>query len=191
MPPKKRKPTDEPEITDETATASGGCPERLDGLAGDEGRHHRLALPVIEEGPVDWCGKVITAFLHTHSRMERRMGEVVGAHGLTIAQFDVLATLWHGEGITQQELAERLLVTKGNVVGLIDRVCQAGWVERRADPSDRRANRLYLTDHGRMRLAAASPGVAGLRAKLLGVFTVEELQQLHQLLRRLEDSTAG
>ena len=63
------------------------------------------------------------------------MADVVGAHGMTLPQFDVLATLWHGEGITQQELASRLLVTKGNVVGLIDRLCTAGLVERRADPA--------------------------------------------------------
>lgn len=116
------------------------------------------------------------------------MVEVVGAHGMTLAQFDVLATLWTGEGITQQELAERLLVTKGNVVGLIDRVCRAKWVERRADPSDRRANRLYLTDQGRKRLSEVRPRVASHRTNLFGIFTGDELRQLYQFLRRLEDS---
>ena len=89
----------------------------------------------------------------------RDLTEVLADHGVTLPQFDVLATLWHGEGITQQELAERLLVTKGNVVGLIDRLCGAGLIERRDDPADRRANRLHLTKAGRKRLAAAGASV--------------------------------
>ena len=76
------------------------------------------------------------------------MSDGLAAHGMTLAQYDVLMTLCHGNGITQQELAERLLVTKANVVGLIDRVSAAGWVERRPDPEDRRVNRLYLTEAG-------------------------------------------
>ena len=109
----------------------------------------RWSLPVLNEDPRGWETKVVTTLLRFHNRLERCMAEALGVHGLTLPRFDVLATLWHGEGITQQELAERLLVTKGNVVGLIDRVSTAGWVERRPDPEDRRANRLYLTDAGR------------------------------------------
>ncbi len=117
------------------------------------------------------------------------MAEAVGVHGLTLPQFDVLATLWHGEGITQQELAERLLVTKGNVVGLIDRVSAAGWVERRPDPEDRRANRLYLTDAGRKLLAKAWPSQIALHRKVFGTLTQAELTLMHELLTRLEDAS--
>lgn len=117
------------------------------------------------------------------------MGESLGGHGLTLAQFDVLATLEQGEGITQQELAERLLVTKGNVVGLLDRVSAAGWVERRADPDDRRANRVYLTDRGRKLLAQAWPSQIALTRKVFGTLTNGELRLMHELLERLEQAT--
>ncbi len=116
-----------------------------------------------------------------------RLGQVLAAHGLSLSQFDVLATLWHGEGITQQELAERLLVTKGNVVGLIDRVGAAGWVERRPDPEDRRANRLFLTEAGRKLLAEAFPCQTAYICKAFGRLTEDELRQMHQLLEKLED----
>ncbi|WZO97660.1 MarR family transcriptional regulator [Isosphaeraceae bacterium EP7] len=114
------------------------------------------------------------------------MGATLGAHGLTPAQFDVLATLWHGEGITQQELAQRLLVTKGNVVGLIDRMTASAWVERRPDPEDRRANRLYLTDAGRTILAQAGPSQVGLVEQVFGTLNEAELGQFHAMLERLE-----
>jgi DNA-binding MarR family transcriptional regulator len=147
------------------------------------------SLPVLNEDPRGWPAKVLTTWLRVHTRLERCMAEAVGAHGLTLAQFDVLATLWHGEGITQQELAEHLLVTKGNVVGLIDRVGAAGWVERRPDPEDRRANRLYLTDAGRKLLAQAWPSQVALNQKIFGKLTDGELQKMHALLERLDNAT--
>jgi MarR family transcriptional regulator, organic hydroperoxide resistance regulator len=149
----------------------------------------RLSLPVLNEDTRSWEAKVVTTWLRFHNRLERRMAEALGVHGLTLPQFDVLATLWHGEGITQQELAERLLVTKGNVVGLIDRVSAAGWVERRPDPEDRRANRLYLTDAGRKLLAQAWPCQAALNQKIFGALNESELKVLHALLERLEDAS--
>jgi DNA-binding MarR family transcriptional regulator len=149
----------------------------------------RGSLPVLNEDPRGWEAKVITTLLRFHNRLERRMAEGLGAHGLTLPQFDVLATLWHGDGITQQELAERLLVTKGNVVGLIDRVSAAGWVERRPDPEDRRANRLYLTDTGRKLLAEAWPCQIALGRKVFGTLTQGELRLMHELLERLENAS--
>jgi DNA-binding MarR family transcriptional regulator len=108
-----------------------------------------------------------------------------------LPQFDVLATLWHGEGITQQELAERLLVTKGNVVGLIDRVSLAGWVERHPDPEDRRANRLYLTDLGRALLDKAWPDQIAFCQKIFGTLNDAELKLMHEYLARLEQASQG
>jgi DNA-binding MarR family transcriptional regulator len=95
--------------------------------------------------------------LRTFSLMQRKISLVLAADGLTIAQFDVMATLQWAEGITQQELAQKLLVTKGNVCGLIDRLEQSGWVERRADSSDARARRLFLTTEGHRKIEAALP----------------------------------
>ena len=85
--------------------------------------------------------------------------------GLSIPQFDVISTLTEEEGVTQQELAARLYVTKGNVSGLIDRMAEAGLVERRATPGDRRARAIHLTPHGRV----LAPAGHGLAARLCGL----------------------
>lgn len=148
----------------------------------------RRSLPVVDAEPVDWEGRFVATFSRVHTRWERRLTEVLAGHDMTLPQFDVLATLWHGEGITQQELAERLLVTKGNVVGLVDRLCGAGLIERRDDPADRRANRLHLTKAGRKRLAAAGPSIDALRKQVIGAFTADELRSTVGMLRRLETS---
>jgi DNA-binding MarR family transcriptional regulator len=88
-------------------------------------------------------------FLRLHNRVSLAMSGRLKAIGLSIPQFDVLSTLSEREGITQSELADRLYVTKGNVSGLIDRLVEAGLVERRAIATDRRSYALHLTAVGR------------------------------------------
>jgi DNA-binding MarR family transcriptional regulator len=151
-------------------------------------RPQQRSLPILNDDPRPWEVKVAVALFNFHSRLERCLSDGLSAHSMTLAQYDVLMTLCHGDGITQQELAERLLVTKANVVGLIDRVSAAGWVERRPDPEDRRVNRLYLTDAGRELAGAAQPGQYALVKKIFGRLTEAELRQMHALVGRLDSA---
>ena len=66
--------------------------------------------------------------------------------GLTRAQWQVLAYLSRSEGINQARLADQLDIAPITLVGLLDRLQALGLIERRADPADRRARRLFLTD---------------------------------------------
>ncbi len=120
-----------------------------------------------------------------YHRVLRRLEQALDPHGLSLAQFEVLAHLHFDGAITQNELAQRLLVTKGNVVGLLDRMGAAGLVERKADPADRRANRLVLTPRGEAVLAEALPPHLALVKEMMGRLTAPELQTLHDLLARL------
>src|SRR5262249_59315412 len=78
-------------------------------------------------------------------------------HGMTRAQWGVLARLERREGMTQAEMAEALEIQPISLVRLIDRLCLHGLVERRPHPRDRRANRLYLTQKGRSTPALLRP----------------------------------
>jgi MarR family transcriptional regulator for hemolysin len=66
--------------------------------------------------------------------------------GLTTPQFRLIMHLQREDGVTQSRLANILAVGKVSVSGLIDRLEQSGWIERRADPNDRRSNLVFLTD---------------------------------------------
>ena len=126
--------------------------------------------------------RVYFRFLRLHRRVEGAIARELKELGLSIPQFDLLSTLTEREGTTQQELAERLYVTKGNVSGLVDRLVEAGLVERRATAGDRRSNALHLTAKGR---ALAGRGIAAQRdyvARTLGRLPDRDLAELERLV---------
>lgn len=124
-------------------------------------------------------------------KMDRMSGEELARFDLTQAQFDVLAHLIAQEGITQQELSEKLFVTKGNVCGLIGRLESRGLVERRCDPGDRRSNLLFLTESGRKLAEEVVPAHEEFVSAQMGALNPEEQQSLRTLLRRLDKSIDG
>ena len=72
-----------------------------------------------------------------------------GQFGITRAQWVVLVRLDRFEGLKQSELADMLDLQPITLTRLLDRLCRSGLIERRPDPNDRRANRLYLTASAR------------------------------------------
>jgi MarR family transcriptional regulator for hemolysin len=70
-------------------------------------------------------------------------------HGITRAQWAVLAKLQKEEGLQQAKLAKLLDIQPITLTRLVDKLCASGLVERRADANDRRANCLYLTPAAR------------------------------------------
>lgn len=107
--------------------------------------------------------------------------------GLSIPQFDLVSTLTEREGLTQQELAERLYVTKGNVSGLVDRLVEAGLVERRPIPGDRRSHALHLTEKGR---GLAERGIALQQdyvRRTLGRLPAQDLAELERIVLAWRD----
>jgi len=69
--------------------------------------------------------------------------------GMTRAQWGVLFRLERSEGLKQSELADLLEIQPITLTRLIDRLCESGLIERRSDPADRRAKRLFLTPAAR------------------------------------------
>ena len=121
--------------------------------------------------------------LRVSQKVERDLAGQLKLWGLNNAQFDVLAHVGVAEGITQQELADSLLVTKGNVAQLLDRMQKRGLIVRRPEG---RINRLFLTDEGRRTFAEVVPAHEALIDEQLSVLSEEEQRQLFELLRKLD-----
>ena len=84
--------------------------------------------------------------LNDVARMLRTYADQAASQfGITRAQWVVLARLDRFEGLKQSELADMLDLQPITLTRLLDRLCDNGLIERRSDPNDRRAKRLYLT----------------------------------------------
>mgnify|MGYP006272323647 CR=1 FL=1 len=133
------------------------------------------------------AARVWFRLLRLQTRINLAITERVRALGLSVPQCDVLTTLTEREGISQQELAERLYVTKGNISGLIDRLEAAQLVERRSLETDKRSHAIYLTAQGR---DLAEQGIAVQRRFVLdtlGRMAPDDLAKFESLLVNVRD----
>ena len=104
--------------------------------------------------------------------------------GLSRAQCQVLAYLVYHEGINQAGLADLLEIEPISLARLIDRMAQAGWVERRPDPQDRRAWQLFVTEKAKPLFAEMIEIGREVRAEALHGFSPEESDRIMELLVR-------
>src|SRR4051812_24661498 len=116
-------------------------------------------------------------------KVDRAATDALRCRQLSPAQLDVLAKVGSSEGISQQELADALLVTKGNVCQLLDKMEGSGLLERRPDG---RVNRLFLTEQGRRVFDAVVPEHDDLIVRLVSALSETEQHALLDLLRKLD-----
>ena len=98
--------------------------------------------------------------------------------GQTRAQWAVLLRLERREGLKQSDLAEDLDIQPITLTRLVDRLCDNGLIERRADPNDRRAKRLYLTPAARPLLDRISAQVEELAETVLAGVDADAMTKL-------------
>ena len=124
--------------------------------------------------------------LHDVARLVRKRYEQQARPlGLTRAQWQVLAYLQRHEGINQSGLAELLELEPITIARLLDRMEEAGLVERRADPADRRARRLFLTERARPMLERGRAVGDEVRAEACAGFDAVERERLVDMLLRV------
>jgi DNA-binding MarR family transcriptional regulator len=123
--------------------------------------------------------------IRTYDYLQAQVATLLQRHNLTVPQFEVLSSLAIADCTTQQELAQRLQVTKGNLVGLIDRLAERGWVERVQVQGDRRVNRVRITEGGKDLLSKAFPEQVGAVETMMSGLEETELDSLRGLLQKL------
>jgi len=106
--------------------------------------------------------------------------------GITRSQWWVLAFLSRRDGMTQTALAADLDLTKVAIGGLLDRMETAGFVERRADQSDGRARRVYLTQAGAKTVRAIRESVETIELEILSRISEDALNQAAETLTTLK-----
>jgi MarR family transcriptional regulator for hemolysin len=109
-------------------------------------------------------------------------------YGLTRSQWAVLAKLERTEGLKQTEIADLMEMQPITLTRLIDKLCEAGLIERRSDDTDRRVNRLYLTDAARPLMAKLAVLRSEITQTALASLSNEETHQLVDQLESIKDN---
>ncbi len=112
--------------------------------------------------------------------------------GSTLPRFDLLSQLYRSPGgLTMGEISARLMVTNGNVTGLIARLVEEGLVDRLQDSDDRRVQWVRLTPKGDKLFSSMAPANQAWVTGAMSAMSDDELRQLHALLTKLKASVAG
>jgi MarR family transcriptional regulator, lower aerobic nicotinate degradation pathway regulator len=115
----------------------------------------------------------------------RRFAEALEADGLHPRDFGVMTMVAAQPGMTQAQLHEKTGVDPSSMVAVIDELEAAGFAERRAHLTDRRARSIYLTDAGLETLERIRGTAGELQKELFAPLTADESRTLHGLLRKL------
>lgn len=123
--------------------------------------------------------------MRVYQQIDRHTAEIMKKHGLSVSRFDVLVHAGVREGRSQQELADAMFVTKGNICQLLDGMEAEKLLFRRRQG---RTNHIYLTAEGNdRRRNALDEQLTAIKAAMSSL-TDDEQEMLHTLLRKLDRS---
>ena len=144
-----------------------------------------------EPAPRDWSAeeeqalRLWISLARCYVTFSRAVACKVAEYDLTAPQFGVLEALFHLGPLSLGELAEKLLVTGGNVTYVMDRLETQGLVVRERSGDDRRVVRAHLTTKGRATIDGVFPGHVDFVRGLVGGIGSEERDNLRDLLKKL------
>jgi MarR family transcriptional regulator, transcriptional regulator for hemolysin len=141
---------------------------------------------------LDLKKQLISQLIESSRFLRNYIDQRAKTRGTTRAQWIVLFRLREQEGLSQVDLAEVLELQPISLVRLLDRLVEHGLLERRSDPKDRRANRLFLTQAGRqladdldsLRDAIATDVFQGIQAASLET-SLETLRGIKERIKTL------
>jgi DNA-binding MarR family transcriptional regulator len=124
----------------------------------------------------------------TAHAMRRTFDRRAASLGATRAQWKVLFRLTRTPGLRQVELADMMDIEPITLSRIVDRLDEAGLVERRADPADRRAWRLYVTDKAQPLVAELRRLGTELAAEAFAGLSTDRLELLRETLAQVRDN---
>lgn len=142
----------------------------------------RTARPDLDPAPLGLVGRVIVLA----KKLERSVDAALEKHGLTLGQFDILATLRRNGskgGLTPTQLLESVVLSSGGMTARLDQLAKDDLIARKADATDRRKVVVELTAKGRKLIDAATATRFEEAKRSLPPLKAAELKELESLLR--------
>lgn len=115
----------------------------------------------------------------------RRFEGALEGLGLRLQQFGLMSVVSAQPGSTQQELVDATHIDASTMVQTLDALADAGLLERRQHPTDRRKRTVHLTPEGKLALRRAREAAGRAGEASFGRLEKAELAQLHRILRKL------
>jgi DNA-binding MarR family transcriptional regulator len=144
-----------------------------------------------DQGVIDNRDLRLGFLIHDVSRLRRiAFDQLMKPMGVTRSQWWVLAHVSRQDGMVQTELAGMLDVGKVTLGGLIDRLEVGKWVERRPDPKDRRAKRVFLTPTAKQLLKEMRRAEDEMNARILRGVSARRRAELVELLTHIKQNLA-
>ncbi|MDJ0916514.1 MAG: MarR family transcriptional regulator [Woeseiaceae bacterium] len=127
------------------------------------------------------------AVVETYQECNRRYAAMLREFDLTVPQFDVLNAIHSlGDNALPKRIAERMLVTRGNVSGVLNRLQEHRLIVTRQTLNDRRSFVCELTPAGAKRLDAAKTAAALFIEEQLSPFDEDEMQSIERKMRAMK-----
>ncbi|MGA0593772.1 MarR family winged helix-turn-helix transcriptional regulator [Enterovirga sp. CN4-39] len=162
----------------EQVNASRDHPIDAETIAAELPGHHREELRL-------WL-RLLTCTNMIEGEIRRRLRR---DFDVTLPRFDLMAQLEKTpQGMTLSDISKRMMVSNGNITGLVDRLVASGHVTRRASDTDRRAQLISLTELGRAEFRAMAEAHEGWIAEMFAGLSHNRVEQLMELLSRTKSS---
>jgi DNA-binding MarR family transcriptional regulator len=126
------------------------------------------------------------ALVRAEKAVVRALSRELAALDLKVGQLDVMMNIFRHPGMSQHEVARKLLVGRSNITMLVPQLETQGLVRREGDPKDKRIIRLYLTDTGTQKLMEALKVYTQLLDKVMAQSTPAQCDALGDQMRRIE-----
>lgn len=131
------------------------------------------------------AGHLFFLLHHLVRQRENALGRELAGAGLTLSQWQVLATLSRLGRATMGEVAAFCATDRTTLTRTVDRMVEDGLVSRERDPADRRQVHLKLTGKGREAFNAAHVSVTRFNDRVTGALAAEEAERLQLMIRRV------
>jgi DNA-binding MarR family transcriptional regulator len=123
----------------------------------------------------------------TYQSFEQYSAPHIKSMGLTMTQFDVIATLGNQPPMTCKDLGDKTLVTKGTLTGVLERLEDKGIIQRSVNQADARSQMIGLTKKGQQLFERVFPEHLQHLQKAFGQLSKQDLQDLTQSLQKLRE----
>ena len=127
------------------------------------------------------------ALVRAEKAVVRELTRALAPLDLKIGQLDVMMNIYRHPGMSQQDVARRLLIGRSNITMLLPQLEAQGLIRREGDKKDKRVMRLFLTDDGEARLQEALKVYTKLIDRVMAQSTPAQCDAMGAQMRRIEE----